>query len=90
MNPVGLAPLGAIRLLVDAANTVGFLLVAILAIASAFVRYRRGRGVERTQLRWFGAAAGVTVSLLVLTAILQTSGQSATPGASHSWARSSA
>ena len=76
VNPVGLAPVGAIRWLVDGANAVGFLLLAILAIGSAFVRYRRGRGVERTQLRWFGAAAGVTVSLLVLTVILQTAGLS--------------
>ena len=76
VNPVGLAPVGAIRWLVDGANAVGFLLLAILAIGSAFVRYRRGRGVERTQLRWFGAAAGLTVSLLVLTVILQVAGLS--------------
>ena len=75
VNPVGLAPLGAVRPLVDAANTVGFLLVAILAIGSAFVRYRRGRGVERTQLRWFGAAAGLTVSLLLLAFALDVLGQ---------------
>ena len=89
VNPVGLAPLGAVRLLVDAANSVGFLLVAILAIASAFVRYRRGSPVERTQLRWFGAAAGLTVSLLVVTFALRWRAWS-TPRDSPGWARSSA
>jgi hypothetical protein len=74
-NPVGFAPLGAFKLVFDAANSVGFLFVAILAIGSAFVRYRRGRDVERTQLRWFGAAAGLTVSLLVLSFVLQMTGQ---------------
>ena len=51
VNPVGLAPIEAVRPLLDAAGTWGFVIAAPLAIASAFVRYRRGSRVERTQLR---------------------------------------
>ena len=65
MNPVGISGFDTLRPLLDAANTWAMLVAAALAIVSAFARYRRGNPVERTQLRWFGAAAGLTVSLLI-------------------------
>ena len=67
VNPVGIPGFDTLRPLLDAANTWAMLVAAALAIVSAFARYRRGNPVERTQLRWFGAAAGLTVSLLILS-----------------------
>jgi hypothetical protein len=70
VNPAGLELVDVLRPLLDLASTWGLLLVAAMAIASAWVRYRHGDALERTQLRWFGAAAGLTVSLLVLALVL--------------------
>ena len=67
VNPVGLAPIAGLQPLLLAASTWGFVIAAPLAIASAFVRFRRGSALERTQLRWFGAAAGLTVAVLVVS-----------------------
>ena len=77
VNPVGLAPIDALRPLLAAASTWGFVIVAPLAIASAVVRYRRGSTLERTQLRWFGAAAGLTVAVLVMAFALGLQGEAA-------------
>jgi hypothetical protein len=64
-NPLGLQQAeAAFRLLATIAIPIGALL-AVLSVASIVVRFRRARGVERQQLKWFTYAA-VLVTLLWL------------------------
>jgi hypothetical protein len=52
-----------------------------LAVASLLVRYRRGSGIERAQLKWFAAAATVTgLAALVNIATNSSSGAPASTG----------
>jgi hypothetical protein len=52
-----------------------------LAVASLLVRYRRGSGIERAQLKWFAAVATVTgVAALVNIATNSSSGAPASTG----------
>jgi hypothetical protein len=49
--------------------------VALLAVASLVVRYRRSVGVERAQLKWFAAVVGFSMPLFLLgTGLFGTSG----------------
>jgi len=60
-NPLGIQGLVAIFRVLEAAGAVLLLLVTILALASMVVRFRRARGEERQQLKWFTYAAVVSV-----------------------------
>jgi signal transduction histidine kinase len=42
------------------------LLILLLVLAAAVVRFRRSRGIERSQLRWFAYTAAASLGLLVL------------------------
>jgi hypothetical protein len=67
-NPFAIPGLPAV--LTDAANAIGTLaLIASLAIsvAAVAVRFRRSRGVERQQLKWFLASVAATGVLLPLS-----------------------
>ena len=44
--------------------------IAILAVASLALRYRRSAGVERQQLKWFAAAMAVSVPAFLVTSAL--------------------
>ena len=68
-NPLGVPALAAAAPLFELMKGPGVLIAALLAIASAFVRYRRAGAVERTQLRWFGAAVALTISLFALSTL---------------------
>jgi hypothetical protein len=59
-NPAGIAGVRDLRWIADLANNLGFVIALSLAIASMVVRFHRGTGVERQQLKWFAAAASVT------------------------------
>ena len=69
MNPVGIDGFSALGPVFEFANGPGMLVGALLGIASSVLRYRRGAVVERTQLRWFGAATALTLCLFSLTII---------------------
>jgi hypothetical protein len=64
VNPLGLslaktAPGARVTLsaLVQAGTTVGGLAIALASVASALLRFRRARGDERQQLKWFAFGA---------------------------------
>jgi hypothetical protein len=43
---------------------------AVFAVLSIIVRFRRSTGIERQQIKWFGAAGIATIALLWLTPLL--------------------
>lgn len=74
---LGVNQLGVLPLAGGFGLSVGALLSGISLTACAFapiVRYRRATGIERAQLQWLGAAAGVTlIAAIVAVAGLATS-----------------
>jgi hypothetical protein len=68
----GRNPLGLDSPVVEAAEPVGTaLLVAglVAAVAACVLRYRRARGVERQQLKWFASAGLILALVLPLSAV---------------------
>jgi hypothetical protein len=78
-NPVGIpsaaGPVAAIEAIAEVVVTLLFL----AAVASVLLRFRRARGVERQQLKWFAyASLGMVLSFVlsgVLSSLLTTSGE---------------
>jgi hypothetical protein len=69
-NPNGLGgPLGAVLLAVE--TTLGPVAVVglLLAVVSAFLRFRRSAGRQRAQLKWFAYAAGVGIACFMLSGL---------------------
>jgi hypothetical protein len=65
-NPIGIEELGRVEDLPIFGVLTGLLLVGIVgAVASVMVRFRRSRGVERQQMKWFVYAS----ALLLLTPV---------------------
>jgi hypothetical protein len=65
-------PFGIESGLVDVAMTVGSAMavpVALAALASFVLRFRRAHDVERQQLKWFGFVASITVVLLLISVV---------------------
>ena len=67
-NPIPLAALGSFGDLLAITNSVTIALVFPLAILSAVLRYRRGSSIERQQLKWFAASAGLAAVLFMCAA----------------------
>jgi hypothetical protein len=59
---------GAVAILNDLFAPGGLIvvLVALLAVASLVIRYRRAAGVERAQLKWFAAVAAICLPALLV------------------------
>jgi hypothetical protein len=70
-NPLGVP--GADRFLNPIISFLGTVLalLAVVAVVDLFVRFRRSRGVERQQCRWFFAAVGTFPILFLLATILE-------------------
>ncbi len=69
---VGLAGLGSVTLGGGFELPIGVVLAAgslIVCAATPILRFRRASGVERSQLRWLGAAAGLTAGAVVVTGV---------------------
>jgi hypothetical protein len=69
-NPLGVQQMAAVY---ELAGSIAFLLLGVLgltSIASLVVRFRRARGEERQQLKWFTYGAGVLTLLLAVSAML--------------------
>ncbi len=62
--PPGFAALGGLTDLAAAMSEVGSLVLIVclpVILAAPFIRYRRGTPIERQQLKWFGATAGLAL-----------------------------
>ena len=65
-NPAGIGGVEQIREMLSQLGSAVLLMVAILAIFGAVLRYRRTRGVERQQFKWFAFAAGLLLASMVV------------------------
>lgn len=63
-NPAGIEALGFLRVTTDLAIGTVLVVGAVAVVA----RFRRSRGVERQQLKWFAWAAGVLAAFLLVAA----------------------
>jgi signal transduction histidine kinase len=64
-NPLAVPALDALTNSSSPVPNISLLLVLGLVLAAVVVRFRRSRGVERSQLRWFAIAAVAALGLLV-------------------------
>jgi hypothetical protein len=72
LNPLGIQQLAGVY---EPAASTAFLLLGVLglaSVASLVVRFRRARGEERQQLKWFTYGAAVLALLLAVSAASQT------------------
>ena len=67
-NPLGISGASALFDHLNTLVSVGLFATAIACIVSVFVRFRRARGDERQQLKWF--TYGLVISTLVIITIL--------------------
>ena len=69
-NPLEIGgPVGEALDVAAAASGPAFVVVVLIALASVVIRFRRARGVERQQLKWFGYAIGLLLTGLAAAAI---------------------
>jgi hypothetical protein len=66
VNPVGIDGAGPVLDTVAAAAGVSALLAILLGVVSLVLRFRRSRGVERLQIKWFAFAAALFALACVL------------------------
>ena len=68
-NPLGLSALSGVGSQLSIAVDLLILAALITAILSLVLRFRRSRGEERAQLKWFAYAAGVLGTLIALSIV---------------------
>ena len=74
-NPFGISGIGWIGgPLVDSVVPPLFTAVILACLAAVVVRFRRARGEERQQLKWFGYGVGLLVGVVIITLVLFLSG----------------
>lgn len=64
-NPIGIEGIASVSERLLPVLTVGIFIGILGAVASVFVRFRRSRGVERQQLKWFLFAVALAPILIV-------------------------
>ncbi|MFN2389466.1 MAG: hypothetical protein ABR575_07690 [Actinomycetota bacterium] len=69
-NPLGIEALRPLRPVLDISANLLLLAMLIASVASLFVRFRRARGTERQQVKWFLVAASLLVFGIVLAPIV--------------------
>ena len=73
-NPTGLPDLTGVLEPINTIGMLSFVAVLLAAVAQLVVRFRRARGVERQQLKWFVLAASIVTAFLVLAVVIQAAG----------------
>jgi signal transduction histidine kinase len=74
VNPFAVKALDGLTNGTDPTAGIALLAILLLVIAAAVVRFRRSRGVERRQLRWFAWTAAASLGLLVVAFFLPGAG----------------
>ena len=68
-NPAGVHELAALRNDVSTAASLAFLAAAVVTGVGAVLRFRRTRGVERQQFKWFAFAVCILLAAFLATAL---------------------
>lgn len=72
VNPLGVhGPVGSVLAVLEQLSTVALVLTILLAGTSLALRFRRARGGERQQLKWFAYAVLLTIAGFLLAALGQ-------------------
>ena len=69
-HPLNLAFVTEVREVVETVGMLVFLVALLASIVSLTIRFRRARGVERQQIRWFAAAASFVALVLICAPIM--------------------
>ncbi len=67
-NPTGVPALASIAQTLIEAGSIALLACLPFSVLAPVVRFRRGRAVERQQLKWFGSASGLAAICLFVAA----------------------
>ena len=73
-NPTGLPDLTGVLEPINTIGSLGLGAALLAAVAQLVVRFRRARGVERQQLKWFVLAASVVGAFIVLAVVTEVAG----------------
>jgi signal transduction histidine kinase len=75
-NPLAIAALDSLTNNNGTLQSLLFLLIFVILVAAVVVRFRRSRGIERRQMRWFAyvAAAALGIFILTFTPLLSNAG----------------
>ena len=79
-NPTGLPDLTGVLEPINTIGSLGLSAALLAAVAQLVVRFRRARGVERQQLKWFVLAASVVGAFIVLAVVTQAAGAQGVAG----------
>ena len=66
-NPLGIPALDSLTNNNGTLQSLLFLLIFLILVAAVVVRFRRSRGVERRQMRWFAYVAATALGIFILT-----------------------
>jgi hypothetical protein len=70
VNPLGIERLAGVWEVVEPIGSLLLAAITVASVASLVVRFRRARGEERQQLKWFIYGAGILTVLLAVSALL--------------------